>query len=89
MCQPLPQCSAGMLKKNFTKGDLVEYDFAVGLVLETDPRHRGHHHNDDYEVHKVLFCDGIEWINTKFLHEVGPVLRVPKEDKPEKIDGKT
>ena len=69
-----------MNKKKFKRGDLVEYDFGLGVVLDTEVRqHRkdvGH-----FTVCKILFCDGIEWHNVKALHEPGPFLRMVETTK--------
>jgi len=58
------------------------FDSGVGLVLETETRRSPfpHHHNDDYKVCKVLFCDGIEWMPTKGLHEPRPFLKMKPDD---------
>ena len=60
--------------KNPKRGDLVEYDFALGLVLEVDVRVNKHNHK--FTVCKVLFTDGPHWCNAKVLHEPGPFLRL-------------
>tara|TARA_R110000851_G_scaffold11759_2_gene40984 strand:- start:3959 stop:4258 length:300 start_codon:yes stop_codon:yes gene_type:complete len=65
--------------KKFKRGDLVEYDFALGLVLETGPRSDGSKRNDYYDACRVMFCDGIEWKETRHLHEPGPYLKRNKK----------
>ena len=60
--------------KKFKRGDLVEYDFALGLVLEVE----------DYSC-RVLFCDGIEWKALKYLHEPGPYLGIKTRVKPKDV----
>jgi len=60
--------------KKFKRGDLVEYDFALGLVLEVE----------DYSC-RVLFCDGIEWKNIRHLHEPGPFLKIKTRVKPKDV----
>jgi hypothetical protein len=54
--------------KKFKRGDLVEHDFAVGLVLETGSRSDGSKRNEYHDTCKVMFCDGIEWKETRHLH---------------------
>ena len=61
--------------KNPKRGDLVEYDFALGLVLEVDVRNN-YKHDTKFIVCKVLFTDGPHWVNAKVLHEPGPFLRL-------------
>ena len=64
--------------QNPKRGDLVEYDFALGLVLEVDVRDNRHNHK--FIVCKVLFTDGPHWVNAKVLHEPGPFLRLRASD---------
>ena len=61
--------------KNPKRGDLVEYDFALGLVLEVDVRDN-RFAGGEFIVCKVLFTDGPHWVNAKVLHEPGPFLRL-------------
>ena len=63
--------------QNPKRGDLVEYDFALGLVLDVDVRRSQHApHDTKFIVCKVLFTDGPNWVNAKVLHEPGPFLRL-------------
>ena len=65
--------------KSFKRGDLVEYDFAIGLVLEVDVRNN-RKDTGKFDVCKVLFTDGIEWRCVSVLHEPGPFLRIKDKD---------
>ena len=66
--------------KSFKRGDLVEYDFALALVLETGSMSDGSKRNDYHEACRIMFCDGIEWKNIRHLHEPGPFLKIKDKD---------
>ena len=56
-----------MSEKSFKKGDLVEYDFGVGVVLEGGVHHS---HHGNYDVYRVLWNDGTtDWKSVKHLHD--------------------
>ena len=65
--------------QNPKRGDLVEYDFALGLVLGVDVR-SNHKDTGKFIVCKVLFTDGPHWVNAKVLHEPGPFLKLKADN---------
>ena len=65
-----------MSKKNFKKGDLVEYDFGYGIVIEVQTQPDHDDRGNPTALCKVLWSDGAtEFIPMWRLNDPGPWLK--------------
>ena len=65
-----------MSKKKFKKGDLVEYDFGYGIVIEVQTQPDQQDDGNTTEFCKVLWSDGsTELMAMWWLNDPGPWLK--------------